>query len=716
MNSPPTISSISNVTTNEDTAVTVPFTISDLETPADALVVSGTSSNGGLVPNTNIVFGGSGNARTVSLYPLTNAFGSSTITIQVSDGSLSSSNSFLLTLNAVNEPPTMNALTNRTILEDAAAQTVNLSGISPGPGNESTQTVAITATSDNPSLIPNPTVNYSSPSSTGTLTFAPLTSQFGTATITVVVKDNGGTANGGIDSLTNSFSITVSPVNDPPTLNPLGNLTVNVNSGPQNFALSGITPGPSNESAQTLTISATSSNPNVIPNPVVNYTNGSSTGALVFNPAANASGSATITVTVRDNGGTANGGQDTITRQFLVTVTELSDVAVSQTAIPSPGFLGGTVIFKVTVTNLGPTTATGIQVTNTLPAGIGSFSVTASQGSSSTYGNVVVASLGSLTNGGVATLNVSVEPLAIGSCTNFASVSSSAPDPDLSNNSSSATDTVVPTQFVISGATLVSESCTNGGIDPGERVTLSFALQNLSSFSTTNLVATLKATGGVTAPGASQTYGALSPNGPAVSRSFSFTPVGDCNGTFVATFQLQDGSVGLGTVTTTLGFGALAPRTTSITNTAFISIPSSGPATPYPSAINVSGLNSNLLSVTVTLNRLTHTQPQDLSVLLVGPNGQKALLMSDCGGINVINGVILTFDNAAASGLPNQAQIVSGTFKPTDFPPDETVPLPAPTGPYLADLSAFTGTNPNGTWQLFVYDSTDPFSGNIAGG
>jgi uncharacterized repeat protein (TIGR01451 family) len=271
-------------------------------------------------------------------------------------------------------------------------------------------------------------------------------------------------------------------------------------------------------------------------------------------------------------------------------------------------------------------------------------------------------------------------------------------------------------QFIINGTTLVSESCTNGGIDPGERVTVSFALQNLGPSATTNLVATLQATGGVTAPGAPQTYGALAPNGPAISRNFSFTPVGDCGGTFVASFQLQDGAVGLGTVTITLGFGAPTPRTTSFTNSSLIAIPSSGTATPYPSTISVSGLNTNLLNVTVTLNRVTHTQPGDLSILLVSPGGQKALLMSDCGGTNVINSVVLTFDNAAASSLPNQGQIVSGTFKPTDFPPNETLPGPAPSGPYVADLSVFAGTNPNGTWQLFVYDSTFPFSGNIAGG
>src|SRR6185436_848955 len=75
VNSPPTISSILNLTTNEDTLAVISFTISDLETPAGSLVVSAVSSNTNLVPNTNIVFSGTGNNRTATAIPVTNGFG-----------------------------------------------------------------------------------------------------------------------------------------------------------------------------------------------------------------------------------------------------------------------------------------------------------------------------------------------------------------------------------------------------------------------------------------------------------------------------------------------------------------------------------------------------------------------------------------------------------------------------------------------------------------
>src|SRR5213079_2270283 len=140
----------------------------------------------------------------------------------------------------VNLPPTLAPIANRVINEDSGLQTINLTGITPGPPNESSQTLIITAFSSDLSVIPNPTVNYTSPNATGTLTFTPVLNAFGTGTVTVIVHDNGGTANGGVDSVTNTFSVTVNPINDPPTLNPIGNVTITENAGQQTVNLTGI--------------------------------------------------------------------------------------------------------------------------------------------------------------------------------------------------------------------------------------------------------------------------------------------------------------------------------------------------------------------------------------------------------------------------------------------------------------------------------------------
>ena len=63
------------------------------------------------------------------------------------------------------------------------------------------------------------------------------------AVIAVVVRDNGGTANGGIDAITNTFTVTVLSVNDTPTLNPLPNLFINENSPQQTVNLTGLSSG-----------------------------------------------------------------------------------------------------------------------------------------------------------------------------------------------------------------------------------------------------------------------------------------------------------------------------------------------------------------------------------------------------------------------------------------------------------------------------------------
>jgi hypothetical protein len=116
-----------------------------------------------------------------------------------------------------------------------------------------------------------------------------------------------------------SYTVPATPVNQPPTLNPIGTVTINENAGLQTVSLSGISSGAANEN-QTLTVTAVSSNPALIPNPAVNYTSANTTGSLTFSPLANASGSATITVKVND-GGTIN---NLVTQTFTVTVNPIT--------------------------------------------------------------------------------------------------------------------------------------------------------------------------------------------------------------------------------------------------------------------------------------------------------------------------------------------------------------------------------------------------------
>ena len=92
---------------------------------------------------------------------------------------------------SVNDPPTLDPIADPSAInEDAGVQTVSLSGISSGTAGV-VQSLTVTATSNNTGLIPNPTVTYTSPDATGSVSYTPLANQDGTAIITVTVNDNG---------------------------------------------------------------------------------------------------------------------------------------------------------------------------------------------------------------------------------------------------------------------------------------------------------------------------------------------------------------------------------------------------------------------------------------------------------------------------------------------------------------------------------------------
>jgi hypothetical protein len=152
-----------------------------------------------------------------------------------------------------------------------------------------------------------------------------------------------------------------------------------------------------------------------------------------------------------------------------------------------------------------------------------------------------------------------------------------------------------------------------------------------------------------------------------------------------------------------------------IPNPGSISIADKGQATPYPATVSVSGLSGTITDLNVSLKGVSHTFPDDIEALLVGPGGQKVILMANVGGGGDLNGVDLTFDDEAAGGLPDSAQITAGTYKPTGFG-SISIATPAPAGPYGTSLTAFDGVDPNGTYSLYVVDDSKNDSGQISGG
>ena len=143
----------------------------------------------------------------------------------------------------------------------------------------------------------------------------------------------------------------------------------------------------------------------------------------------------------------------------------------------------------------------------------------------------------------------------------------------------------------------------------------------------------------------------------------------------------------------------------------------SGPANVYPSSLGVP-TGATIEDVDVVLNDISGTSQSDLDILLVGPGGQQALVMSDVGGFGVTRtDMDLTLDDAAASDLPSTATLVSGTYRPTNggTVPD-TFADPAPEVAGTSALSVFgNGTTAAGEWKLYVMDDAPAGDGHTIG-
>ncbi len=195
---------------------------------------------------------------------------------------------------------------------------------------------------------------------------------------------------------------------------------------------------------------------------------------------------------------------------------------------------------------------------------------------------------------------------------------------------------------------------------------------------------------------------------------------GTSNATFTVTLSPPAaGSVTVQYATANGTATGATPTTQSFSNTAAITITDNAAGSPYPATLTVPALTGAVTKVTATLTGYGHTWPQDTDVLLVGPGGQKVILMSDVGGVGPgFANRNLTFDDSGAS-LPTSA-FASGTYRPTDNedgePTGDSFPGPAPAAPYGNALSAFNGVNPAGTWSLYVLDDAAGDSGSITGG
>lgn len=279
-------------TVNEDTSpfnVTLTSTFTDVDTdgvytnvcnvdPLDAIFLANFTVNSCTCVLTACTVNISPNGNVSSTTPFTFAY-----RIGSFDGAstqYTAYRNFSLTMKPINDAPTMSALTNQTIAESTS--TVPNSGfidITVGPGGggfETSQTLTLTATSSDTTLLPDANLVVTTPS-TGVrrLTFTPVVNRSGAATVTVKLKDNGGTADAGVDETTSTFILTVTPVDDPPYFISIFS-TVDTNEGgavqTDGIQIDEDMGSSPDEDAQSIKITAlTSDNPTVLPTSGISF-------------------------------------------------------------------------------------------------------------------------------------------------------------------------------------------------------------------------------------------------------------------------------------------------------------------------------------------------------------------------------------------------------------------------------------------------------------
>jgi hypothetical protein len=181
---------------------------------------------------------------------------------------------------------------------------------------------------------------------------------------------------------------------------------------------------------------------------------------------------------------------------------------------------------------------------------------------------------------------------------------------------------------------------------------------------------------------------------------------------------------------------ALAPSGASAASFNFFSNDGLGPtggagnvgrANHYPSEIDVEGLPSELTKVTVTFPSFLSGSPDDIDMLLVSPEADLVMLMSDACGNSSKGGMhndVITFDDDAPAVLADDGPCPDktvATVKPANYvggspEPDEFGVGGGIFAPFGSVLSDFAGTDPNGIWELYVLDDNVEVNGFELGG
>jgi hypothetical protein len=271
----------------------------------------------------------SGTTAKIIFTPETDAHGVAILTIVLTDGYSTTANQFYnITINEVNDKPSFTKGEDQIKVGNVGhmyevqnwATEIDL-----GPADEyaSGQFATFVVDAEKDALFAGGPIITSD----GTLKYTPIEKAYGVSEVYVYLSDNGGA--GEYTSGIQTFTIDISSINSQPSFSTGSDITVNEDSGVNLIAdwATNITTGHKDESEQSIEFSITATNAGIfsVP-PAIQYTQGNTTADLIFTTESDANGSATIYITMKDSGGTVDGGLDTYTVQTMtITITPIND-------------------------------------------------------------------------------------------------------------------------------------------------------------------------------------------------------------------------------------------------------------------------------------------------------------------------------------------------------------------------------------------------------
>ena len=344
VNDAPVFSKISDQYALEDTLAIIPFIVTDHD--ADPLTLTIATGNNLLIPsdashltlqtahgqfsNTLITIPG-GEAISLTVLPLLNQSGRTNITITATDGIAQVSTSFSMSITGVNDAPTLSTIVNQTVHEDTESSPISFT-----VSDAENDALTITVASVIKDLIPSDTNHITLSNATGdhsytlashagdqlNLTLLPSHNLFGTTMISITVTD-------GTLFSSQSFTMTVIPVNDAPIVSPIANLSIPEDTISPNIIFSVADP-----ESDLITIEIQSNNEDLIATHTRHITLQGLTGGssytlatnpgpltLVLLPNSNQTGSTDIIIHATD-------GMDRSILSFTMTVTEVNDTPI----------------------------------------------------------------------------------------------------------------------------------------------------------------------------------------------------------------------------------------------------------------------------------------------------------------------------------------------------------------------------------------------------